>query len=174
LFWIKADGRSVAILVATPEAEPGSSTMDLRIPHDASVIVCDARKAMFLRNQGSAAHPKFALEEVRLAPDNPPSARQGSDRPGRMQSAVAPTSATEETDWHEMAERQFARDTAEALNRASRDNPARDMVLVAPPRILAVLRQHLDDPVRARILAEIDKDLTKHPIDEIERLLSSM
>jgi protein required for attachment to host cells len=46
-------------------------------------------------------------------------------------------------------------------------------VLVAPPRILAALRQHLDGESRARILAEVDKDLTKHPIHEIERLLSS-
>lgn len=39
--------------------------------------------------------------------------------------------------------------------------------------ILAGLRQHLDGEARARILAEVDKDLTKHSFHEIERRLSS-
>jgi len=147
--------------------------MDLRIPHDAWVIVCDARKAMFLRNEGNPTQPKFEVDEVREASANPPSARQGADRPGRIQNAVGPTSATKETNWHELAETKFARDTAAALNRPNQSGLPRDIVLVAPPRILAALRQHLDGESRARILAEVDKDLTKHPIHEIERLLSS-
>ena len=149
--------------------------MDLRIPHDAWVIVCDARKAIFLRNQGSAAQPKFEVTEVKKAPENPPNARQGADRPGRMQNAVAPTSATEGTDWHELAEIQFARDTAAAVKHADRsDGPQyQDIVLVAPPRALALLRQHLDVQSRSRILAEVDKDLTKHSIRKIEQLLTA-
>lgn len=137
--------------------------MDLRIPHNAWVIICDARKAMFLRNEGSPTQPKFAVDEVREAPANPPSARQGTDRPGRIQNAVGPTSATEVTDWHELAETIFARATAAALKRPNQSALSQDIVLVAPPRILAVLRQHLDGESRARILAEVDKDLTKSP-----------
>lgn len=146
--------------------------MDLRVPHDAWVIVCDGRKAMFLRNQGSPTQLKFEVEEVKEASANPPRARQGTDRPGRIQNAVGPTSATEETDWHELAEAKFARDMAAALKRPNRAGRSQDIVLVAPPRILAVLRRHLDAETRARILVEVDKDLTKHPIHEIERLLS--
>lgn len=147
--------------------------MDLRIPHDAWVIVCDARKAMFLRNEGSPTQPKFEVEEVREASANPPNVRQGTDRPGRIQNAVGPTSATEETNWHALAETKFARDTAAALKRPNQSGLHQDIVLVAPPRILAALRQHLDGELRSRILAEVDKDLTKHPIQEIEKLLSS-
>lgn len=147
--------------------------MNLRIPHAAWVVVCDARKAMFLRNEGTPIQPRFEVEEVKEASANPPNARQGRDRPGRIQNAVAPTSATEETDWHELAEAKFARDTAAALKRPNRSGLPRDIVLVAPPRILAALRQHLDSEARSRILAEVDKDLTKHPIHEMERLLSS-
>lgn len=146
--------------------------MNLRIPHDAWVIVCDARKAMFLRNEGSPDEPRFAVEQVREAPANPPSAQQGTERPGRLQNAVAPTSATDATDWHELAEKEFARDTAAALKLAGQSGRPRGIVLVAPPRILAVLRQHLDTQSRSRILAEVDKDLTKHPLHEIARILS--
>ncbi|MGO4402908.1 host attachment protein [Bosea sp. RAF48] len=146
--------------------------MNLRIPHNGWVVVCDARKAMFLRNEGDANMPKLKVEQVKQAAVNPPSSEQGTDRPGRMQNAIAPTSATEGTDWHELAEKQFARDTVAALKLVNRAGRPGDIVLVAPPRILAVIRQNLDDDLRSRILAEVDKDLTKHPTHEIGRLLT--
>jgi protein required for attachment to host cells len=40
---------------------------------------------------------------------------------------------------------------------------------VAPPRTLADLRHALHADVKALIVGEIDKDLTKHPVWEIER-----
>jgi protein required for attachment to host cells len=147
--------------------------MKLRIPHDAWVIICDAHKAMVLRNHGNATQPELKVQEVEKAARNPSNAHQGSDRPGRMQNAVGPTSATEETDLHELAEYRFALDTAAILSQVPQSRDQRDIILVAPPRVLALLRKNLDDRSRARILAEVDKDLTKHPIDEIERLFSS-
>jgi len=33
------------------------------------------------------------------------------------------------------------------------------------------LRRHYDRSVKERLVAEIDKDLTKHPIEEITRLV---
>lgn len=127
----------------------------------------------FIPVHGRPTQLRFEVDEVREASANPPSSRQGTDRPGRIQNAVSPTSATEETDWHELADAKFARDTAAALRRPNQSGLPQDIVLVAPPRILAALRQYLDGESRSRILAEVDKDLTKHPIHEIERLLSS-
>ncbi|MGZ3612950.1 MAG: baeRF12 domain-containing protein [Thermodesulfobacteriota bacterium] len=45
------------------------------------------------------------------------------------------------------------------------------LAIVAPPRALADLRRAIHQDVKARIFAEIDKDLTKHPIADIERHL---
>lgn len=45
------------------------------------------------------------------------------------------------------------------------------IVIVAPPRILAQLRRHHSRQVSARIVAEIDKDLTGHPVDEIAAII---
>lgn len=39
--------------------------------------------------------------------------------------------------------------------------------IVAPPRILAQLRRHDSQHASARIVVDIDKDLTGHPLDEI-------
>jgi protein required for attachment to host cells len=44
-------------------------------------------------------------------------------------------------------------------------------VIVAPPRTLAELRRHYSREVSARIVAEIDKDLTGHPVDEIAAII---
>ncbi|POR47122.1 host attachment protein [Bosea psychrotolerans] len=147
--------------------------MNLRIPHDGWVIVCDARKAIFLRNEGDAAFPNLKVEQVNEAPANPSNVEQGADRPGRVQNAIAPTSAIDAPDWHELAEAHFARDTIEAIEALHRTRRPPGFVLVAPPRMLAALRENLDGELRSSIIAEIHKDLTKHPVHEIERLLCS-
>lgn len=146
--------------------------MKLRIPHDAWILVCDARKAMFLRNEGDATLPNLKVEQVNEAPANPSNAEQGTDRPGRIQNAAAPASAIDATDWHELAESQFARETVDTLSVLHRGGRLRGFVLVAPPRMLAALRHSLDGELRSAIIAEVDKDLTKQPVHEIERLLT--
>jgi protein required for attachment to host cells len=45
------------------------------------------------------------------------------------------------------------------------------LVIAAPPRTLADLRQAFHADVKARIIGEIIKDLTRHPIAEIEKHL---
>ena len=46
------------------------------------------------------------------------------------------------------------------------------LVVVAPPRTLAELRDAFHADVKACIIAEINKDLTKHPVFEIEKHLT--
>lgn len=148
--------------------------MKLRIPHDTWVVVCDARKAIFLRNEGDETYPNLKVEQANTAPANPSSAEQGTERPGRIQNAAGPTSAIDAADRHTLAELQFADETAhsiEALHRAGRPH---GFVLVAPPRMLAALRERLAGELRSTIIAEVDKDLTKHPVHEIERLLTAV
>lgn len=146
--------------------------MELRIPRGTLVIVCDARKALLLRNARGATAPYLELERMIEAPPNPASAAQGSDRPGRTQNVIGPTSAMETTDWHDAAEAAFARAVADAipLPRLVRDG----VILVAPPRMLAALRKSLGDEHRRHVLAEVDKDLTRHPVPDITRLLCGL
>ena len=42
---------------------------------------------------------------------------------------------------------------------------------MAPPATLGELRSKLHKEVQDKVVAEIDKTLTNHPIDKIERLL---
>lgn len=62
--------------------------------------------------------------------------------------------------------------TSPIIWRASpRSGDYRALIVVAPPRTLAVLRKRFGRAVRERIVAEIGKDLTNHPVSEIAAIL---
>jgi protein required for attachment to host cells len=146
----------------------------ISIPHDAIVFVGDGRKALFLRNAGDEKFPDLKTEQV-FVDQNPATREQGSDKPGRLFAGpTAPNrrSAVEPTDWHELEEHRFARMVADAFEKLVRERRVKTVIIAAPPRTLAELRQALHGDVKARVMAEIDKDFTKHPVYEIERRLA--
>ena len=144
----------------------------INLPHDAFVFVGDGRKALFLRNEGDEKFPNLKTERV-LVDQNPPTREQGSDQPGRAFASVGSRrSAVEEADWHVLEEQRFAHEVAAALQRIVRDRKVKALVVVAPPKTLAELRKAFHSEVKNRIVAEIDKDLTKQPVYEIEKHLA--
>ena len=145
----------------------------ISIPHDAFVFVGDGRKALFLRNDGDEKFPHLKTERVFLD-HNPPTREQGTDQPGRAFASAGASrrSAMEEVDWHTIEENRFARDVAAALERIVRERKVKALVIAAPPRTLAELRQAFHADVKSRIIAEVDKDFTKHPVYEIEKRLT--
>jgi len=143
------------------------------VPHNALVLVGDGQKALFLRNKGTAHRVELVVEQV-LERDNPPTREQGTDRPGRSNASVGVArSAMEETDWHTIAEERFAGELADALYRYAHANRFEKLVIIAPPKILGNLRKALHAEVTARVTAEIPKELTSHPVAEIERLIAA-
>ena len=146
----------------------------LKIPNTALVFVGDGRKALFLRNHGNAKFPNLRTEKV-LEEENPSTHEQGSDRPGRLGEAALAgrRSAVEPTDWHDIEEHRFARKVAAAMEQMVRATKAKALIVVAPPKTLAELRNAFAPDVKACIIAEINKDLTKHPLDEIEKHLAN-
>jgi protein required for attachment to host cells len=145
----------------------------IRIPHNAFVFVGDGRKALFLRNEGDAQFLNLKTEQV-FTDNNPATHEQGSDRPGRAFSSVgAGRSSVTQTDWHKLEEHRFAEEVAAALRHTLRERGVEHLVVVAPPRALADLRKAFHPDVKKKIIAEIDKDLTKHPLDQIEKHLAA-
>jgi protein required for attachment to host cells len=152
--------------------------MKLRIPHDALILVGDGRKALFLRNKGDELHPQLVVERTILDDiPNPSTREQGADRPGRAYGGTsvgttARRSGVGQTDWHAIEEQHFAHRMAELLEGQVRLRHVHSVVIVAPARTLAELRKAFHSDVRKRIVAEVEKDLTKHPTYEIEQLLT--
>ena len=147
----------------------------VRIPHNALVFVGDGRKALFLRNEGDEKFPNLRTELV-CEDQNLSTSAQGSDRPGRLSqmSHAGQRSAVETTDWHDLGEHRFARHVAGVAEQIVRRGSTPAVILIAPPRTLAELRAAFHTDVRQRIVAELHKDLTKHPVHEIEAHLREL
>lgn len=142
-----------------------------RLKHDMFVVVADGEKALFLRNEGDALYPN--LEVVReIREENPPTREQGSDRPGRFNDGPSVhRSAVADTDWHRAQKEKFADDIADRLYRLAHRGDFDKLVIVAPPLVLGEMRRKLHKEVSDRIVGEVPKTLTNHPVYEIEKLL---
>ncbi len=137
------------------------------------VLVADGEKALFLRNDGDAQDPDLNVERIEEQ-DNPPTREQAANRRGRvMQSATHGRSAYDDTDWHEFEKERFAKDVAEILYKKAHQGAYDHLVVVAGPQVLGVLRDEYHQEVTDRIVAEIPKTLTGHPIDEIEQMVKA-
>jgi protein required for attachment to host cells len=150
------------------------------IPHDALVMVGDGARAIFFRNTGSVVNPSLAVENV-FEQDNPPTREQGTDQPtsgaafasSRAPNAASPRGNIEQTDWHQLNEDRFAKDIADRLYQLAHANRFQSLVLVAPPKVLGVLRKSLHKEVLGRVTAEVPKEFTKAPITTIQRELTA-
>ncbi|MFL6822706.1 MAG: host attachment protein [Xanthobacteraceae bacterium] len=145
----------------------------LKIRQGDWVIVCDGKKALVLENIGDEKFLNLKTREVHEHPD-PKTRELGTDAPGRAFNSVGPgRSAMEPTDWHAQEEDRFLRKLADRLDAAVNAGEAKSLILVAPPRALGVLRQIYSHNLRTALRAEIDKDLVKLPVHEIERHLAA-
>jgi len=144
---------------------------DVKLSHDIWVLVADGEKALFLRNEGDAEYPN--LQVVRKIEDeNPPSHEQGTDAPGRFNDGPGPhKSAVAETDWHRLAKDRFADELAERLYKMAHRGDFQKIVIAAPPGVLGEMRQKMHKEVTSRVVAEIPKTLTGHPVDQMEKIL---
>lgn len=143
-----------------------------RIPWKGWVVVCDGGKALMMRNDGDADLLNLTPVET-LTQDNPPTRALGSDRPGRVHQSAGPArSAVADTDRHALGEVSFLSDVAAALDRIVHSYDVRQLLVVAPPRALGVLRQVLTPAVRAIVIGEIGKDLARLSTSDIERHLA--
>jgi protein required for attachment to host cells len=79
----------------------------------------------------------------------------------------------EQTDWHDQEESRFLHKLLDHLNAAIHAGETKALFIVAPPRALGVLRQSYSHELRNALRAEIDKDLVKMPVHEIEKHLAA-
>ena len=145
----------------------------LKIRQGDWVVVCDGRKALVLENTGDDKFLNLKTREVFDHPD-PKTHELGTDAPGRSFSSVGRgRSAVEQTDWHTQEEERFLRKLAEHLDAEVKAGRAKSIVIVAPPRALGVLRPAYAHDLKKAMRTEIDKDLVRMPVHEIEKHLAA-
>ena len=139
----------------------------MNLSHGTWVLIADGEKYLVLRNRGDADIMDLRVvdhEEI----DNPPTHDQGTEKPGRM-----PDAGVEQTDWHALEKEHFAGAVADHLKNWALKNRFSELLVCADPRTLGNIRAKYHSEVSRRVVAEIDKDLTSMPVDEMERIIKA-
>ena len=138
------------------------------------ILIADGARAQIIANEGPGKGlkpiPGGAYQGANL-----PTREIVSDKPGRTYdrggtggwTATGRHAMEPRTDWHGFEKERFARAMAKVLDKASGANAFDRLVLVAPPQTLGELRIALKKRTRARITAELAKDLTNVPIHDL-------
>jgi len=166
----------------------------MKVPHNALVLVADGRKMLLLRNEGDADHLNLQVEQKQIH-ESPKDRDQKSDAAGRASSTQSsPGSSTvaqagsmqaqgqgaqfapsrgsmEETDYHQLEEDRFAAEVGKILQVKALNHDFDTLIIAAPSRTLGELRKHYHNQVESRLVSEITKDLTNHPLPQIEEIL---
>ena len=144
----------------------------MALPNQTLVLVADGRKMLFLRNHGDQNQIDLRTEAHDEREDRKDSDIK-TDAPGAIGQSAGYSGrvAYEETDFHQQEEDLWVRDAAEQLKKRALSNDFEDLVIVAPPKALGVLRKDLHKEVERRILFTCNKEMTDRPIPDIEHLL---
>ena len=137
------------------------------------VVVCDGAKALVLENAGDTKFPNLKTLEVFEQKDLA-THELGAEPPGRAFSSAGHgiRGTVEQTDWHDQAERDFLVHLAKHLDTALAAGKTKSLIVVAPPRALGMLRPAYSHALKSAVRAEIDKDLVKQPVHQIEKHLT--
>jgi protein required for attachment to host cells len=83
-------------------------------------------------------------------------------------------SAASTTDWHQATEDAFASRLAADLYVHAHEGDFSQLVLIAPPKALGLIREALHPEVKQRLIAESAKTFTQHPVSEIEKFITTL
>jgi protein required for attachment to host cells len=145
---------------------------ELLLRHGEWIVVCDGAKALVLENIGDAKFPNLKTREVFEQKDLP-THELGEDVPGRSNASVGRNrSSFEQTDWHDQSEQAFLTQLAQRLDAAVAAGKTKSLIVVAPPRALGMLRPAYSHALKSAVRVELDKDLVKMPVGEIEKHLT--
>ena len=104
-----------------------------------------------------------------------PAVTELSDEPGQTNAAVGPNrGGISDPDLKGQAEHAFASDIVRYLEDALTRGDFHRLILIAPATMLGHLRQALTPALRKVLHAEIPKDLTRLPLDELPEHLADV
>jgi protein required for attachment to host cells len=136
------------------------------------IVVADQAEAIFYDTPSLQAQPK----EVAHISD--PLAHQhdrdfSSDRPGRSYESVGGQrhAIERENDPRQREAVRFAKRISRRLDEARRKGEYDELIVVAGPPFLGLMRKEMSRPTRERVVHEIRKDLVHSPVESLRRHL---
>ncbi|WP_424968894.1 host attachment protein [Dinoroseobacter sp. S375] len=143
------------------------------LPAKAWVLIADGEKALFLINRGD--DQDMNLDVLRKEEqDNPKAQDWAANKPGRFNDGPGvQRSAVDDTDWHELEKERFAKDLSDRLYSYAQRGAFDHLVIIASRVVLSTLRSALHKEVTDRLMLDVPKVLTNHPLEDIEAAISS-
>ena len=131
------------------------------IPKGTVVAVADGEKFHLFSNTGDEANPTLtAMPEAEIE-----SVNNGS--------GASHQSSSGNPDESQAAEDGFAGGIAGLLNKRVLDGDISDLIIIAAPRTLGEIRKSYHKKLSEVLRGEISKDLTSHPVHDIEKAIAS-
>ncbi|CZT34066.1 host attachment family protein [Rhizobium sp. 9140] len=133
--------------------------MDL--PQNAVVAVADGKKLVLFKNEGQASDIQLkALPDAEVDDSKIPSGGRHSS------SAANPSDGQQDEDG-------FTAGVVDLLNKRVLDGKIKKLVIIAAPRTLGELRKGYRKALSDALVGELDKDLTGHSIQDIEKAIAA-
>ena len=139
------------------------------MPKNTWVVVADGMRARILRREAAGHFAPATDQDFYDADAHGHSRDLKSAAPGRAfdTGSGAHHAMQPRHDPHALEKERFVQHIASVVNDAAARSAFDRLILVAPPRVLGVLRAALDERARARILGEVHKDLVRAPLDQL-------
>ncbi len=106
--------------------------------------------------------------------DPPLTHEHGRDKPGRggfNKGSETRHAFQERHDWHDYQKELFAKKAADYLNKE--EGGFDHLVVIAPAKILGVLRENFSKKTSSKVIKEMSKDITHLPIHKLQEYLSA-
>lgn len=133
----------------------------MQIPQNTVIAVADGAKLSLFQNNGTAQNVKLTA----LPAEEIDSSKIASG--ARHQSSAAnPDDSQQEEDG-------FGSGVTDMLNRQVLDGKIGSLVIIAAPRTLGEMRKGYHKQLSAVLIGELDKDLTGHSVQDIEKALEA-
>lgn len=134
------------------------------------ILLVDGAQAKVFAHRGAGT----GLTPVRdlLLEEEPLKAREiMADKPGRSHSSVGSGRSSMEYSSNpvDVRETRFVKTVAEALDRKHQESAFSRLIIAAAPTALGDLRGSLSDQVKETVVAEMPKNLTNLPTEQLER-----
>ncbi|WP_320194506.1 host attachment family protein [Agrobacterium rosae] len=131
------------------------------IPQNTVVAVADGEKLSLFKNEGDAQNVK-----LKALPDADVDSSKISSGARHSSSSANPDDSQQDEDG-------FSAGIAEMLNKKVLGGNIKGLIVVAAPRTLGEMRKGYHKSLSDVLLGELDKDLTGHSIQDIEKALAA-
>ena len=131
------------------------------IPQNTVIAVADGEKLSLFRNEGDAQNVK-----LKALPDAEVDSSKIASGARHSSSAANPNDSQQEEDG-------FSAGIADMLNKKVLGGNIKGLIVIAAPRTLGEMRKGYHKSLSEVLLGELDKDLTGHSIQDIEKALAA-